>query len=63
MFAKDLAIEKSFTNLVNAKSTIIGKIRSIKLLELIDELKNRIKIIDELVVLVRFASKSKSTLR
>lgn len=46
---------KSFNNLVNAKSTIIGKIRSIKIVELIDKLKEDIIIAEQLAALVRVA--------
>ena len=53
----DLNIEfnKNFNNLVNAKSTIIGKIRSIKLVELIDKIKEEIIIAEKLAAMVRVA--------
>jgi len=54
-FLHDLEIKNSFNNLVKAKSTIIGKIRSIKLLELIDQLKEKIVIAEKLAALVRVA--------
>jgi len=46
---------KSFNNLVNAKSIIIGKIRSVKLIELIDKLKEEITIAEKLAAMVRVA--------
>ena len=42
-------------NLVNAKSTIIGKIRSIKLIKLLDNLKEEIAIAEKLAALVRIS--------
>jgi len=47
--------KKNFDNLVNAKSAIIGKIRSIKLVELIDKMKEEIIIAEKLAALVRVA--------
>lgn len=46
---------KSYNNLINAKSTIIGKIKSIKLIQLVDKLKEEILIAEQLEALVRVA--------
>lgn len=48
-----IEINESFNNLINAKSIIIGKIRSIKLIELIDKMKEEIAIAEKLAALVR----------
>jgi hypothetical protein len=48
-------LKKSFNNLVFAKSTIIGKIRSIKLIELIDKMKEEIIVAEKLAALERVA--------
>lgn len=50
-----IEFNKSFNNLVNAKLTIIGKIRSIKLVELMDKLKEEILIAEQLAALKRIA--------
>ena len=52
---KNLEIQNSFNNLVNAKSIIIGKIKSIKLLELIDKIKITMDIAEKLIALIRVA--------
>jgi hypothetical protein len=54
-FIHNLEIKNSFNNLVNAKSIVIGKIRSIKLLELIDQLKIELDIAEKLAALIRVA--------
>jgi hypothetical protein len=46
---------KNFNNLVDAKSIIIGKIKSIKLIELIDKIKEESLIIEKLNALIRVA--------
>jgi Mitochondrial ribosomal protein (VAR1) len=55
LISERIEINESFNNLVNAKSIIIGKIRSIKLIELIDKMKEEIAIAEKLAALVRVA--------
>jgi hypothetical protein len=52
---QSIEFNKNFNNLVNAKSTIIGKIRSIKLVELMDKLREEILIAENLAALKRAA--------
>lgn len=52
----ELEFKNNFNNLVDAKEIIIGKIRSIKLIELLDYLKEEIAIAEKLATLVRIAS-------
>jgi len=51
-----IEFNKTFNNLVNAKIIIIGKIRSIKLVELMDKLKEEILIAEKLAALKRVAN-------
>lgn len=55
LITERIEINENFNNLVNAKSIIIGKIRSIKLIELIDKMKEEIAIAEKLAALVRVA--------
>jgi len=50
-----IEFNKSYNNLVNAKLTIIGKIRSIKLVELLDKIKEANIRAEELAALKRVA--------